>query len=89
MALTISEHVHEVMTQLDKVQQLEGPDRARAVKQLYALFQAIQNDFYIVTPLHPKEDRLIPIVESYRNKLKPADVLDDPADRFMYRWTER
>ena len=86
MALTISGHINEVMAQLDKVQRLEGEQRVRAVNNLYNLFKAIKDGYIIIAPLYPKEDRLTPIVEEYRVRLKSSDVLDDPDDVFLYRW---
>jgi hypothetical protein len=88
MALTISEHVHEVLTQMDKVQRLEGAERVNAVRSLHDLFRAIKRGDFILDPLCPREDRLTPIVENYRVKIRPDDVLDDPPDRFTYRWAD-
>jgi hypothetical protein len=90
MAKTVSAHVSEVMRQLDEVERLEGERRIRAINCLYDLFQAIQDGAAIVAPIYPREDRLTPIVEEYRQALKPSDILDDLGDGpFCYRCAER
>jgi DNA-directed RNA polymerase subunit F len=89
MAKPISAHVNEVMSQLDKVERLEGEKRTRAINNLYDLFRAIQDGAQVIAPLYPREDRLTPIVENYRVSLKPSDILDDPQDPLFYRYAER
>lgn len=83
-AMTASEHVREVMRQVDKIQPLSVDNRNRVKYVLYGLFKAIQSGAEIVSPLYPDTDLVTPIVEKYRKTVKPADVLDDEPGPFLF-----
>lgn len=78
-----SEHVREVMRQLDTLQPMNEEGRTKAIYDLYHLFKHIQSGDEIVAPLYPATDRATALVEDYRKKLKPSDILDDDPGPFM------
>jgi hypothetical protein len=83
-AKTASEHVREVMIQVDKVQALSADNRNRVKYVLYGLFKAIQSGSEVIAPLYPDTDLVTPVIENYRKTLKPADILDDQPGPFLF-----
>lgn len=83
-AKTVSAHIAEVMSQIDKVQPMNAENRIRGTHSLYELFKAIQAGKDIISPLYPDTNLAMPIVEKYRKTLKPSDILDDPPGPFMF-----
>ena len=77
-AKTVSQHVAEVMSQIDSVAKLTADQRIQGTEILYGLFKAIQRGEYILDPLFPDTDLVTATVVKYRRLLEPADVLDDP-----------
>jgi hypothetical protein len=85
MPKSISEHVGEILSQMEKVQKLSKEQRIQFGHHLYEILRARQRDDYILDPLIPKTDRLTPIVADYLKDLKPTDVMDDPPSPFAFK----
>jgi hypothetical protein len=78
MPKRISEHVADILNQIEQVQKLSVEQRIQFGHELYRIMQSKQRDDAVVDPLIPETDRLTPIVARYVQALKPSDVLDDP-----------
>lgn len=78
-----SEHIRVVLAQIEKVKPLTEENRTKAIYNLYRLFKAIQGGAEIVAPLYPASDKATALVEEYRKKLRPSDILDDDPGPFM------
>jgi hypothetical protein len=85
MSKPISEHVAEILSQMEKVQTLSTEQRIQFGHHLYEIVRAKKRDDYILDPLFPETDRLTPIVADYVKKLKPTDVLNDPPSPFAFK----
>jgi hypothetical protein len=82
-AKTVSEHIKEVMSRVEKVQPIKPENEVRDTYTLYRLFKAIQAGQEIIPPLYLDTNLAMPIVEKYRKTLKPSDILDDSPGPFM------
>lgn len=85
MPKPISEHVAEILSQMEKVQKLTREQHIQFGHDLYEILRAKQRDDYILDPLIPEGNRLTPIVAEYVKKLKPTDVLNDPPGPFAFK----
>jgi hypothetical protein len=83
-AKKVSEHIREVMSQVDNIQPMNAEERIRAICSLHELFKAIQAGNQIICPLYPDTNLAMPVLENYRKTLKPSDILDDPPGPFMF-----
>jgi hypothetical protein len=83
-AKKVSEHIREVMSQVDDVQPLNAEERIRGICSLHGLFKAIQAGREIICPRYPDTNLAMPVLEKYRKTLKPSDILDDPPGPFMF-----
>jgi len=77
-AKPISNHVAEILSQMEKVETLTRNQRVQIARELYDLMEAKQRGAIIIDPLYPETDRLTPIVAEYVKALKSSEVLDDP-----------
>lgn len=78
MPKRISEHVADILKQIEQVQKLSTEQRIQFGHELYGIVQAKQRGIAVIDPLVPENDPLTPIVAKYVQALKPTDVLDDP-----------